>query len=320
METLRRPPPSPVPADRFDPVPLLRVVVGKDGGAAATYEFFQPVITFGRAQTADIRLDDGNISRLHCTVEIRKDGVYVRDLGSLNGVYMDGERVHDAAMITSKSIVKIGPYRFRARQESELPESRFPSPAPAGDDEWTRPGNDLAPSAPAKNLRPASIPAKTSPAIAVPTGSAAPWAEQPQERTSTSSALSASEAAQKLLAKQQERNTKATPKKAGHVCEACHDGVALTWGDGLACRACWGDGAARPRIARLGETCPCCHQGLMLKWENGMRCRNCGNRGQSTRQVSRKYRAGDRCPSCVERPLLTWKGGIRCHGCGQSFR
>lgn len=314
METLRRPAPSPAPADRFEPAvhPLLRVVVAKDGGASATYEFFQPVITFGRAQTADIRLDDGNISRLHCTVEIRKDGVYVRDLGSLNGVYMDGERVQDA-MISSKTIVKVGPFRFRARQESELPETRFPAPAPS-DDEWTRPGNDLAPSAPVKSLRvPAAV---TRPAASIPAPAPAPWAEREEPRTT----LTPSEAAQKLLAKQQTRGGIATPKKAGHVCEACHDGQALTWGDALACRACWGDGSPRPRIARLGEPCPCCHQGLMLTWEGGLRCRNCGNRGTSTRQLSKKFRAGDKCPSCAVRPMLTWKGGIRCHGCGQSFR
>ena len=262
METLRRPAPSPVPADRFEPAPLLRVVLAKDGGVAATYEFFQPVITFGRAPTADIRLDDGNISRLHCTVEIRKDGVYIRDLGSLNGVYMDGERVTDA-MITSKSVVKIGPFRFRARQEGSLPPTRFP--APAADDEWTRPGNDLAPSAPVKSLRapaavtrPASVnplPPPPPPAPVKLDPAPTPWSEREEARTT----LSPSEAAQALLAKQQARGTKSTTttgKKAGHVCEACHDGLALKWGEGLACRACWGDGQPVARVAKLGEKCP----------------------------------------------------------------
>lgn len=289
-------------------LPLLRVVLARDGGATSSFEFFQPIISFGRAPTADIRLDADNISRLHCTLELRADGLWVRDLGSLNGVYMDGERVQHA-MLTSKSVVSVGPFRFRARQEGELPASRFPVPPPPPSDEWTRPGMsaDRVPQAP-EILRsktrldvPAAVPA-TAP-VQAPSFARAP--APAAERTPRS------------------RAPQQRPVRMGDVCVACHDGLALVWGDALRCRSCWGDGAARPRIVRVGELCPCCHQGSMLKWENGLRCRNCGNRGQSTRQAQPaqgKFRPGSRCPSCAERPLLAWKGGVRCHGCGQGYR
>ncbi len=303
-----------------DNLPLLRVVIAREGGATSSFEFFQPIISFGRAPTADIRLDADNISRLHCTLELRADGLWVRDLGSLNGVYMDGERVQHA-MLDSKSVVTVGPFRFRARQEGELPASRFPTPPPPPSDEWTRPGlsADRVPQAP-EILRsktrldaPAAVPA-SAPAPS-PSFTRAPAAPAPS--------IIAPASNERTPKSRVAKTAQPKPVRMGDVCVACHDGQALAWGDGLACRSCWGDGSARPRIVRVGELCPCCHQGSMLKWENGLRCRNCGNRGQSTRQAQPaqgKFRAGAKCPSCAERPLLTWKGGVRCHGCGQSYR
>lgn len=317
MQATRSTQPNARPATAADVLPLLRIVIARDGSPAASFEFFQPIISFGRAPTADVQLDADNISRLHCTLELRADGLWVRDLGSLNGVYMDGERVQHA-MLTSKSVVTVGPFRFRARQEAELPASRFPAPPPPVQDEWTRPGfsTDPAPQ-PAKVLRsttrfdapvvPASAPAAAPSFTRTPDPAPAPWSSPPVERTS------------------RVRKTKPAPKtvRMGDTCNACHDGLALTWSDGLRCRACWGDGAALERAVRVGERCPCCHQGSMLKWKGGLRCRNCGNTGHSTRQAQPaqgKFRAGSKCPSCAERPLLTWNGGLRCHGCGQGYR
>lgn len=303
-----------------DSLPLIRVVIARDGGVSSSLEFFQPIISFGRAPTADVRLDADNISRLHCTLELRADGLWIRDLGSLNGVNMDGERVQHA-LVLSKSVVTVGPFRFRARQEGELPPSRFPAPAPASD-EWTRPGvsSDPAPQA-AQILRPTRVDVPVVPAAApvsapsftrTPVSAPAPW-----------STPASSPASSPAIARPSRVRPKPRAVRMGDTCVACHDGLALTWSDGLRCRACWGDGAARERIVRLGELCPCCHQGSMLKWENGLRCRNCGNTGHSTRQAqpsTGKFRAGTTCPSCAERPLLTWNGGLRCHGCGQGYR
>jgi hypothetical protein len=320
MQATRSTQPNARPA--ADTLPLLRVVLARDGSPAASFEFFQPIISFGRAPTADIRLDADNISRLHCTLELRADGLWIRDLGSLNGVYMDGERVQHA-LVTSKSVVTVGPFRFRARQEAELPASRFPAPpAPAAADEWTRPGFATEPAPrPAQNLRtntrvdapvvPASAPVQAPSFTRTPVSAPAPWAN-PSAPTSPSIERST-----------RTRTPKAKPVRMGDTCVACHDGLALTWGDGLRCRSCWGDGAAIERVVRVGERCPCCHQGSMLKWKGGLRCRNCGNTGHSTRQAqpaTGKFRAGSKCPSCAERPLLTWNGGLRCHGCGQGYR
>jgi len=53
---------------------------------------------------ADILLSDTLVSRKHMTIEARPDGIYVRDAGSLNGVYINGERVQEARVVPGDKI------------------------------------------------------------------------------------------------------------------------------------------------------------------------------------------------------------------------
>ncbi|WP_354698222.1 hypothetical protein DSM112329_03888 [Paraconexibacter sp. AEG42_29] len=47
----------------------------------------------GRTLTAEIRFDDPTVSRRHALLVQREDGLYVLDDRSLNGVFVDGERI-----------------------------------------------------------------------------------------------------------------------------------------------------------------------------------------------------------------------------------
>ncbi|GAC1573240.1 MAG: FHA domain-containing protein [Candidatus Elarobacter sp.] len=61
-------------------------------GTIKTYRFGRRVLV-GRAPSADLRLDDPMVSRLHARIELREDGVYVEDLGSRNGTTVEGQSV-----------------------------------------------------------------------------------------------------------------------------------------------------------------------------------------------------------------------------------
>lgn len=64
------------------------------------------ITTVGRSERADVRIDDGGASRLHCEVLLGSQ-VVVRDLQSTNGTIVDGARVHEAAL-SDGSIIRIG--------------------------------------------------------------------------------------------------------------------------------------------------------------------------------------------------------------------
>ena len=67
--------------------------------------------TVGRHPRADIFLDDVTVSRKHCQFIASNGGHIVRDSGSLNGTYVNRERV-DSIELHAGDEVQIGKYRL----------------------------------------------------------------------------------------------------------------------------------------------------------------------------------------------------------------
>lgn len=67
--------------------------------------------TAGRAQDADIFLDDVTVSRVHATLQSGDGAWSITDAGSLNGTYVNRIRV-DSHRLTPGDEVQIGKYRF----------------------------------------------------------------------------------------------------------------------------------------------------------------------------------------------------------------
>lgn len=69
------------------------------------------VTTVGRADDADVVLDDVTVSRRHAEFLRTIHGWQLRDVGSLNGTYVNRERI-DAIDLAGGDEVQIGKYRF----------------------------------------------------------------------------------------------------------------------------------------------------------------------------------------------------------------
>ncbi|MCV2394630.1 FHA domain-containing protein [Actinotalea sp. M2MS4P-6] len=65
----------------------------------------------GRSPSADIFLDDVTVSRKHAEFVREGDGFVVRDVGSLNGTYVNRERI-DQALLRPGDEVQIGKFRM----------------------------------------------------------------------------------------------------------------------------------------------------------------------------------------------------------------
>jgi hypothetical protein len=81
----------------------------------------------GRSLAADVRFDDPTVSRRHALIVRQPDGVRVLDDRSLNGVFVNGERVEWRVLSDGDEIV-VGRYRlhFLEAAESELRPSGAP--------------------------------------------------------------------------------------------------------------------------------------------------------------------------------------------------
>jgi len=53
----------------------------------------KPILLFGRHEECDVQLDSKKVSRRHCVLAQVHDYLVVRDLGSTNGVRINGRRV-----------------------------------------------------------------------------------------------------------------------------------------------------------------------------------------------------------------------------------
>ncbi|MEG3613699.1 MULTISPECIES: FHA domain-containing protein [Isoptericola] len=74
----------------------------------------------GRSEHADIFLDDVTVSRKHAEFVREGDRFVVRDIGSLNGTYLNRDRI-DAAVLTTGDEVQIGKFRMSFHASPQAP-------------------------------------------------------------------------------------------------------------------------------------------------------------------------------------------------------
>jgi len=88
---------------------LLVVLRGPNAGARFLLDADE--VSSGRHPNSDIFLDDVTVSRKHATFRREGDVFLVRDVGSLNGTYVNRERIDQAALKT-RDEVQIGKFRL----------------------------------------------------------------------------------------------------------------------------------------------------------------------------------------------------------------
>ncbi|MCE0538473.1 FHA domain-containing protein [Kineosporia rhizophila] len=82
-------------------------------------------VVIGRSADCEIRIDwDPLVSRRHASIVRTADGFEVRDLGSTNGVTVDGTRVEDVAALRLRGTVQVGDTALFLRAPSERIGSR----------------------------------------------------------------------------------------------------------------------------------------------------------------------------------------------------
>ena len=70
-----------------------------------------PMTRVGRSADCEISLDDITVSRWHAEIQRTSTGYVVRDMGSLNGTYLNRERVVEA-WLRHDDELQVGKFRF----------------------------------------------------------------------------------------------------------------------------------------------------------------------------------------------------------------
>jgi len=120
------------------------LVMFRADGERKSFSITRDVTVMGRREDCDFRIPLGDISRKHCRLIKEDSALKVEDLGSSNGTYVNGKRIHEADLQPGDT-VQIGPVVFVLQldgvpADEELhpynpAEHAEPPPVPGGEEE-----------------------------------------------------------------------------------------------------------------------------------------------------------------------------------------
>jgi pSer/pThr/pTyr-binding forkhead associated (FHA) protein len=87
------------------------ITQGNQAGLSA--ELASGVIMIGRSADCQLILEDDYVSTRHARVVSAPSGIYIEDLGSTNGSYVNGQRITAPTTITLADTVRIGKAMMR---------------------------------------------------------------------------------------------------------------------------------------------------------------------------------------------------------------
>ncbi|HEX2359503.1 MAG TPA: FHA domain-containing protein [Solirubrobacterales bacterium] len=87
------------------------VIRAGGGRAGESFTLDDDKVSVGRTPEAGVFLDDVTVSRNHALLVRRRDGLYIDDLGSLNGTYVNRHRI-ESQQLTDGDEIQIGKYKL----------------------------------------------------------------------------------------------------------------------------------------------------------------------------------------------------------------
>lgn len=98
--------------DAAGPGEVGQLIITRGSAAGARFAISDPVVSIGRNPKSQVFLDDITVSRTHAEIRRNDDGTYtLEDRGSLNGTYLDGERITHAVLREGAQL-QVGKFRL----------------------------------------------------------------------------------------------------------------------------------------------------------------------------------------------------------------
>lgn len=89
-----------------------RLIVTRGPNTGSEWDLEHVITTAGRHPDSDIFLDDVTVSRRHVEIEQTTSGAVVRDVGSLNGTYLNQQRIEGDTPIANGDELQVGKFKL----------------------------------------------------------------------------------------------------------------------------------------------------------------------------------------------------------------
>lgn len=93
----------------------LAIIAGPDSGQSYALAGQSRI---GRHPDNEIRLTDSQVSRYHALIQRRDEGYVISDLGSGNGVYVNGKLISGPARLAAGDAISVGVTQMRVSDSS----------------------------------------------------------------------------------------------------------------------------------------------------------------------------------------------------------
>ena len=100
--------------------PQLKIISAK--GKGEIYALDRKKNSIGRESANEIAITDASVSRRHCVIEKRDENFFISDLESLNGTFVNGEKISEKKLSGGDKI-DVGDFTFRFQTEDFQEES-----------------------------------------------------------------------------------------------------------------------------------------------------------------------------------------------------
>jgi hypothetical protein len=112
----REPRRRPGPDLRAGVSPRLEVVAAMGHEPGTVFDLGNGGATLGRSASSDIEVDDPFASSAHARIFARGDFMYIEDMGSTNGTYLNGRQLRSSEQLKMADKIRIGDTEYRYQE------------------------------------------------------------------------------------------------------------------------------------------------------------------------------------------------------------
>ena len=108
-----------------------KLTIEDDEGKTVVVPLVRDELTVGRQEGNTIRLTERNVSRKHARFRKHEGGIVLEDLGSFNGLKVNGVRIAALTPLKDGDVVLLGDYRLTFRDDKASATLLHPAGGPA---------------------------------------------------------------------------------------------------------------------------------------------------------------------------------------------
>lgn len=100
---------------------IAKLIIASGKNAGRSIAIKRNKLLIGRAEQCDVRPLSEDVSRRHCAVTVGPAEVWVEDLGSRNGTYVNNARIAERTKVSDGDLIKVGSLELRVSCTTPTP-------------------------------------------------------------------------------------------------------------------------------------------------------------------------------------------------------